>query len=166
MTMAQAPRGLLSSEAGPVLKLRSSPQLLHHPVLRSLLPVRTPSRRSLMRRPVEGASRIRRRGLVRARPDLRGWPGPPYGHLRLLEGLQGFAKKAGIPDCRLHDLRHGVASALIDQGEDLKTVSDWLGHSDPAFTARQYVHISDAKRRRAADALAQAFGRSVDREAQ
>lgn len=34
----------------------------------------------------------------------------------------------------MHGLRHFFASALLDQGESIKAVAEWLGHTDPAFT--------------------------------
>jgi integrase len=33
---------------------------------------------------------------------------------------------------------------LFEAGRDVKQVSAWLGHSDPAFTLRTYVHLMDA----------------------
>ncbi|WP_229680519.1 hypothetical protein [Saccharopolyspora thermophila] len=27
---------------------------------------------------------------------------------------------------------------LLDQGESIKAVSEWLGHSDPSFTLKMY----------------------------
>lgn len=52
---------------------------------------------------------------------------------------------AGVPSARyengLHDLRHFFASALLDQGESLKAVAEWLGHTDPAFTLATYTDL-------------------------
>lgn len=42
---------------------------------------------------------------------------------------------------RLHDLRHSCASILISNGEDLKKVQQWLGHSDIKTTAKFYAHL-------------------------
>jgi len=39
-----------------------------------------------------------------------------------------------------HTLRHSHATALIQAGESLKAVSRNLGHADPGFTAKCYVH--------------------------
>lgn len=35
-------------------------------------------------------------------------------------------------------LRHYFASALLDGGESIKAVSEYLGHGDPGFTLRVY----------------------------
>ncbi|HEX3784617.1 MAG TPA: tyrosine-type recombinase/integrase [Pseudonocardiaceae bacterium] len=42
---------------------------------------------------------------------------------------------------RTHDLRHFFASALLDQGESIKAVAEWLGHTDSAFTLATYTHL-------------------------
>ncbi|SDT38238.1 tyrosine-type recombinase/integrase [Actinoplanes derwentensis] len=56
----------------------------------------------------------------------------------------------------MHAMRHFYASALLDGGESVKAVSEWLGHSDPAFTLRVYAHLmpdSPRRARRILDAL-------------
>ncbi len=50
-------------------------------------------------------------------------------------------KKAGVPHLRLHDLRHGAASNLINSGASLYIVQQILGHSNPIVTQR-YAHLS------------------------
>lgn len=66
---------------------------------------------------------------------------------------------AGIPPSRatgMHALRHFFASVLLDAGESIKVVAEYLGHSDPAFTLRVYTHLmpaSDRRARRAFDGL-------------
>ena len=49
-------------------------------------------------------------------------------------------KAAGMPDLRLHDLRHSFASALASGGVPLATISELLGHSNIVQT-RRYSHI-------------------------
>lgn len=48
---------------------------------------------------------------------------------------------AGLPNLRLHDLRHWHASALVNSGRSLYEVQHILGHSDPKVTQR-YAHLS------------------------
>ena len=49
-------------------------------------------------------------------------------------------KKAGLEHKRVHDLRHGAGSLLLDAGESLPAVSAFLGHSSTATTALVYAH--------------------------
>ncbi|TWP53208.1 site-specific integrase [Lentzea tibetensis] len=69
-------------------------------------------------------------------------------------------KAAGVPCGRyengMHDLRHFFASVLLDQGESIKAVAEWLGHADPAFTLGTYTHLmpsSDSRTRGVIDGL-------------
>lgn len=52
----------------------------------------------------------------------------------------------------MHALRHFYASVLLDAGESIKALAEWLGHADPAFTMRVYTHLmpSSAERTRRA----------------
>lgn len=51
--------------------------------------------------------------------------------------------QAGVPWATFHTLRHTCASLLFEAGRDVKQVSAWLGHADPAFTLRTYIHLMD-----------------------
>ena len=57
--------------------------------------------------------------------------------------LAPAAKRAGVPWAGFHTFRHTCASLLFEGGKDIKQVSEWLGHADPAFTLRTYVHLLD-----------------------
>jgi integrase len=43
-----------------------------------------------------------------------------------------------------HTFRHTCASLLFAEGRNIKQVQEWLGHADPGFTLRTYVHLLDA----------------------
>jgi integrase len=61
----------------------------------------------------------------------------------------------------MHALRHLYASVLLDAGENVKAVAEWLGHGDPAFTLKVYAHLmpdSPRRARRALDALIGGLG--------
>ncbi|MCI9330822.1 MAG: site-specific integrase [Oscillibacter sp.] len=49
----------------------------------------------------------------------------------------------GVPSCRVHDLRHTFAVLSLQNGDDIKTVQDSLGHATAAFTLDIYGHISE-----------------------
>jgi len=51
-------------------------------------------------------------------------------------------RNAGIPDVRLHDLRHSFASDALMSGVPLAVVGEMLGHKQPSTTQR-YAHLSD-----------------------
>lgn len=53
--------------------------------------------------------------------------------------------RAGMPDFRIHDLRHTAASLMIEAGAPAHFVAQQLGHTDPAFTMRAYAHWFEQK---------------------
>ena len=63
-----------------------------------------------------------------------------------------FLRRHGLPDVRLHSLRHTSATQLLLHGVDLKTVSGRLGHADMEIT-QIYLHCMDDADRNAADCV-------------
>lgn len=43
-----------------------------------------------------------------------------------------------------HTFRHTCASLLFEAGQNVKQVQAWLGHADPGFTLKTYIHLMDA----------------------
>jgi integrase len=64
----------------------------------------------------------------------------------------------GLPEVRLHDLRHFTATELIGAGVDVRTVAGRLGHSDPSVTLRVYSHALEERDRAAADIMGRVLG--------
>ena len=64
-------------------------------------------------------------------------------------------ESAGLPKINLHDVRHSYASAGRDAKIDWKTLSERIGHSDVAFTMRQYVQTDLEVHRQVATTLAE-----------
>jgi integrase len=61
----------------------------------------------------------------------------------------------------MHALRHFYASVLIDAGESVRAVADYLGHSDPGFTLRVYAHLFPSSEDRARQAVDRLFRHDV-----
>jgi len=54
----------------------------------------------------------------------------------------------------MHALRHYFASACLHNGVDIRALAAYLGHHDPGFTLRTYVHLmpdADDRMRAAVD---------------
>lgn len=63
-------------------------------------------------------------------------------------------EQAGLPESlRLYDLRHTCATLLLADGENLKVVSERLGHSTITLTADVYAHVSESMQRQATDRM-------------
>jgi len=60
--------------------------------------------------------------------------------------------KVGL-ECRLHHLRHYVATQLLGAGVDPRTVAGRLGHANANVTMTVYGHLLPEKDRAAADFL-------------
>ncbi|MFI9026940.1 tyrosine-type recombinase/integrase [Streptomyces sp. NPDC053560] len=57
----------------------------------------------------------------------------------------------------MHALRHFYASALLDGGENIKAVSEYLGHSNAALTLRIYAHLMPSSQERTRKAIATVY---------
>lgn len=66
-------------------------------------------------------------------------------------------QKAGLPDLRIHDLRHSFASFLVNGGRSLYEVQKILGHTQIKTTQR-YAHLSQDTLVDAANSAMQALG--------
>ena len=52
-------------------------------------------------------------------------------------------KASGVREIRIHDLRHSGATHAIISGEDIKAVSERLGHGKIDITLDTYHHAID-----------------------
>ena len=68
-----------------------------------------------------------------------------------------FGQRYGIKDFHPHKLRHTSASLAITNGADVVSVSERLGHCDPATTLRLYSHGNAESVRRAGQAVRDAL---------
>ena len=62
-------------------------------------------------------------------------------------------RMAGIPRIRPYDLRQTSASLLLAAGENVKVVSERLGHGSAALTLDVYSHVLPDMQQGAADRI-------------
>lgn len=67
--------------------------------------------------------------------------------------LKAILKRIGLENTRFHDLRHTYATISLQNGDDIKTVSDNLGHATVAFTLDVYGHVTDQMRKASAERM-------------
>lgn len=64
-----------------------------------------------------------------------------------------IAASIGLPEARLHDLRHSYAVAALRAGDDIKTVQGNLGHHTASFTLDTYGHVTEEMKRASANRM-------------
>ncbi len=74
-------------------------------------------------------------------PTKAGTPMAPHNLRKRV--LAPAAAALGMEWVGFHTFRHTCASLLFAAGRDVKQVQEWLGHADPGFTLRTYVHLMD-----------------------
>ncbi len=84
--------------------------------------------------------------------------GTPMEPRNVNRSFDELRKTTGLEWLRLHDLRHAFATFLLDQGEELRTVMELLGHSTIRLTADTYGHVLSARARAAAGAIDRILG--------
>lgn len=91
-------------------------------------------------------------GYVFANPET----GQPYKGL--YSAWDVSRKRAGLPEVRMHDLRHSFASMLVNNGRTLYEVQNILGHTQVKTTQR-YSHLSNDTLVQAANCAGNAVGK-------
>ena len=68
--------------------------------------------------------------------------------------FQALLARAGLPRMRLHDMRHGAVSLLVDAGAHPRIAQELLRHAPGSrVTMERYAHVTAAQQRDAADLL-------------
>ncbi len=78
----------------------------------------------------------------------------PYVDIK--KAFSSVLKKANIKNFRFHDLRHTVATRMVESGADLIVVQEILGHSNIQTTMR-YAHPVPENKKRAIDCLSNLY---------
>lgn len=80
--------------------------------------------------------------LDRMRPETAS--GPLWSIKTPRIALDNACARLGVSHIRIHDLRHLFATACIEAGVDIPTLSRWLGHKDGGLLAlKTYGHLRD-----------------------
>ena len=69
--------------------------------------------------------------------------------------LKRFLKGTDFEYLTLHKLRHTNATLLLNNGVDLKILSEHLGHANIQITADTYTAVLDSSRKKTADIMEQ-----------
>lgn len=124
--------------------------LAHYPPVCVELPWGTVDSSQMLRVPLVLTTRDRR-------PVNRGYfNSTPWSQAREHAGIDATR------DNGMHALRHWYASILLDAGEPIRAVSEYLGHADPAFTLRTYTHLMPRTEDRARHAIDAAIRLGVE----
>ena len=75
----------------------------------------------------------------------------------ITRAFNNLLKKNKLPHITFHELRHTLASLLIETGADLKKVSEILGHADLYTTVDLYGHLSANAKRDTLDSFCKAL---------
>ena len=75
----------------------------------------------------------------------------PLDPAKVSKDFAKIRKAAGLKHVRLHDARHSHASMLLNAGENVKVVSERLGHASAQITWDVYAHTIPDMGRSAAE---------------
>jgi integrase len=90
----------------------------------------------------------------------RGADGAIRSPYSLSDAFVAFVKRAGMPACNFHTLRHSHASELLRMGVPVHVAADRLGHKDGgALLLKVYAHATDTAAREAADRISGLFSK-------
>ncbi|WP_083938198.1 site-specific integrase [Paenibacillus daejeonensis] len=80
--------------------------------------------------------------------------GKPFYYTAPGKWLTRFIKRHELKPIRFHDLRHTLATLLINQGVHAKIIASRLGHADIRTTMDIYGHALKSADQAAADTVA------------
>lgn len=127
------------------------------PLPRSLVPILREHRKRQMEERFAAGSDWKESGLVFT--TKLGKPIEPRNVNRMFHAL---CTKAGVPQVRVHDLRHSCATLLFTQGVEAATVQRILRHSSISVTTGIYMEVIEAVKRDALDSMDSLFDPPAD----
>lgn len=81
--------------------------------------------------------------------------GQPLDHSNVVSrDYKPALERANIRPLPIYSLRHTAATLLLEAGEDVKTISERLGHKDITLTLNTYAHVTEGMQQRATDRMA------------
>ncbi|GAA2355880.1 hypothetical protein Cme02nite_48760 [Catellatospora methionotrophica] len=96
-------------------------------------------------------------GLVFANPT-----GGPLDPATVQRNHRAVCELADVRSIRFHDPRHTCATLLLEQGVDLVTIKDLLGHAQIHTTADAYSHVRLRLHRQAIESVSDALADESD----
>ncbi|PWT72666.1 MAG: hypothetical protein C5B60_09275 [Chloroflexi bacterium] len=85
--------------------------------------------------------------------------GSPMDGIHLLRyQFHPLLRQAGLPEIRVHDLRHTCATLLAGQNIHPSVVQDLLRHSTPAMALDVYTRVTPTMKRTATEAMDRLLG--------
>lgn len=87
--------------------------------------------------------------------------GKPFSESRFRLALRTMLRELGMPEIRIHDLRHTTATVLLSKNVHPRVVAERLGHSTVNLTLNTYSHVLPGMQDAAVRALDEALGGSL-----
>ena len=87
-------------------------------------------------------------------------PGSRVEPRTLRNRFQRILVDCGLPQVNHHALRHSFATGCVENGMDIKSLAELLGHANVQITLNTYVHPSLEQKRRQLDQMAVIRGRN------
>jgi integrase len=78
--------------------------------------------------------------------------------------FQRLLEECGLPGVNFHALRHSFATNCVENGMDMKSLSELLGHANVQITLNTYVHPSLEQKRRQLEQMAVILGENWGQE--
>jgi site-specific recombinase XerD len=79
--------------------------------------------------------------------------GKPVDPRALTRHYERLLERTGLPKISFHGLRHTFATLSLQQGVDMRTTSENLGHFDPGFTLSVYSGVTAKMKQDATDKI-------------